>query len=61
MRYLISLGANINASNDEGMTPLHLAVQIVNIRTTKDLLLRGANRNAETTDGRKPIDLLENG
>ena len=51
VRYLLSLGADVNFSNNQGKTPLHLAVLAGNIRSAKDLLLRGANRNAETHDG----------
>ena len=40
------------------MTPLHLAVKAGNIRFAKDLLLRGADRDAETVDGQKPIQMV---
>ena len=57
-RYLFSLGANVNALNNEGLTPLHLAVKALNIRFAKDLLLRGANRDQETVEGKKPIEMV---
>ena len=40
------------------MTPLHAAVSVGNLRSTKDLLLRGADRNAKSHDGKKAIDLI---
>ena len=40
------------------MTPLHTAVRFGNLRSTKDLLLRGADRNAKSHDGRRAIDMI---
>ena len=40
------------------MTPLHTAVSFGNLRSTKDLLLRGADRNAKSHDGRKAIEMI---
>jgi len=41
--YLISAGADVNAKNDCGMTPLHLAAILRNARVVKSLLKHGAD------------------
>ena len=59
VRYLLSLGAEINAENAQGKTPLHIAVSVGNLRSTKDLLLRGANRNVKARDGKTAIEMID--
>ena len=59
VRYLLSLGAEIDAENAQGKTPLHIAVSVGNLRSTKDLLLRGANRNVKARDGKTAIELID--
>ena len=45
----MTLGAELEAVNADGNTPLHMATQAENLRTTKDLLLKGANRKHKNT------------
>ena len=59
VRYLLSLGAEINAENAQGMTPLHTAVRVGNLRSTKDLLLRGADRNIKARDGKTAVEMID--
>lgn len=61
-RFLMSLGAVLEAQNETGSSPLHLAVQSENLRTTKDLLLKGANRKSQDSQDNIPenyIDTIE--
>lgn len=48
---LIDRGADINACNAKGETPLHLAMRLGNIVVFSALLARGANPNARTKTG----------
>ena len=61
--YLLAWGADVNARDNIGFTPLHLAVKSVehfpNTRSIKELLIKGSDRNAVDKQGRKPIDLAE--
>jgi ankyrin repeat protein len=45
-----------------GNTPLHLAVRSAesfpNTRSLKELLIKGADKNATDEMGRKPIDII---
>ena len=61
--YLQSWGVDVNAKDFLGYTPLHLAVRysarFPNTRAIKELLIKGADRDATEKSGLKPIDLLE--
>lgn len=58
---LISLGGNINAKIDKGMTPLHLAVKHYNIEMVKMLIQHKANIHAiEFEKGMTPMLLSAN-
>ena len=58
-RFLMSLGAELDAQNLEGSSPLHLAVQSENLRITKDLLLKGANRKTSDNQDRIPESFVD--
>lgn len=49
---LLDAGADPNAKNDQGITPLHLAVHPEMVEL---LVRRGANINIRATDGRTPL------
>jgi len=56
------MGADYEAKESRGLTPLHLAIKVYepgnSTRNIKALLLKGADRNAQDNQGRKPIDYL---
>lgn len=62
--YLQSWGVNVNAKDYLGYTPLHLAVRysarFPSTRAIKELLIKGADRDAVEKMNLKPIDLIEN-
>jgi ankyrin repeat protein/mono/diheme cytochrome c family protein len=55
MATLIDAGADVNAANDRRATALHWA--ITDPAKVRLLLLKGANVNAKTVDGRTPLHL----
>jgi len=54
---LLDAHADINALNDNGQTPLHIAVFWNNVEAVKLLLERGANKTLKNKSGRTPEDL----
>lgn len=60
--WLIGFGADINAVNEDGDTPLHLLIQNVqkldSSKLVKELICKGADRDAQNLEGKKPIDIL---
>ena len=61
--WLLGFGADINAVNEEGDTPLHLLVKNVykldSSKLVRELICKGADRDAVNLEGKKPIDILK--
>ena len=55
---LITEGADVNAKNKAGITPLHGAVQTGNKEIAELLIDKGANVNVKEMDGGTPLDLI---
>jgi ankyrin repeat protein len=53
---MLSKGANVNVTDDQGKTPLHWAVMQQNVETVQLLVNAGANANAVDSTMKKPID-----
>ena len=64
VEYLISKGANINAQDKNGWTPLHHVSVSSSLNGRTDivtyLLYKGANKKAENLWGEKPYILASN-
>ncbi len=54
---LLSAGAEVNAADAGGFTPLHLAASRGELSLVTRLLLRGAETSAKTAEGRTPADV----
>lgn len=52
---LTSNGADINARNKEGVTPLEIAIQQGDVETTKLFTTHGANIHTKDTNGNSPL------
>jgi ankyrin repeat protein len=57
MKALIAKGADVNAANDAGMTPLHYAAQRGSDRIIEFLASQGARFDAKNKQGRTPTEL----
>ena len=61
--YLLAWHPPLDAQDEQGLTPLHLAVKsagsLKTSRPVRLLLIRGARRDVRDNHGRKPIDLVE--
>jgi len=55
VKNLLIRGANVNAKDKDGRTPLHHAATIGHVEIARFLLERGANVNAKDKDGRTPL------
>ena len=56
LEWLISHGANINARNNDGREPVHLAAEIGRRYKLEWLVSHGANVNAQDKYGNTPLD-----
>ena len=56
-RFLIEHGAKINAQDNDGKTPLHIAVSFVNYELIPLYLEHGADPCIRDKDGKTPIDI----
>jgi ankyrin repeat protein len=54
--------ADLNAQDDNGLTPLHLAVRaadnLKSTRSVRHLLIKGARKDVKDNFGRLPIDVV---
>jgi ankyrin repeat protein len=57
MKVLVDKGADVNAVNDAGMTPMHYAVQRGVDRIIEYLASKGARFDVKNKQGRSPADL----
>ena len=56
IKYLVSLGLDVNARNDPGNTPLHLAARDdESVKVLESLVAAGADVNAKNNKGETPI------
>ena len=55
-KLLLDLGADVNAANEAGQTPLHAAAAIGANGVVRFLVERGARLDAKTRQGRTPLD-----
>jgi ankyrin repeat protein len=58
VRSLLERGADVNARNGAGNTPLHLAVYLGLYEVVQILLMRGAEPNTKNNMGKTPLHLL---
>ena len=60
---MIAWGADVNAVDFNGVTPLHLAIKssdnLKSTRSVRHLLIKGADRNATDHKGMTPLDIVE--
>ena len=56
METLLAGGAEVNAADATGWTPLHLAARWGRVRAARVLLAAGADVNAKTAIGHTPLD-----
>ena len=57
-KLLIEHGANVNAKDQKGRTPLLKACEVGNLAVVKLLIEQGADVNTADKKGQKPLDLL---
>ena len=59
LSYILAMGPELEMVDQNGLTPLHLAVRAVpdlqSTRTVRSLLLKGSQRGAVTKAGQTPV------
>lgn len=62
LNYLLTMNPDLDAADQKGFTPLHLAVksvaQLKSTRPVRALLLKGANRQATDLEGKTAVDMI---
>ncbi len=58
---LLNLGADVNARDINGWTPLHQALYDRRLEVAEILINAGADRRAEDVRGRTPCDMIRPG
>lgn len=65
MSYLLAWGPDLNLRDNDGYTPLHLAIksvdQVESTRPARFLLIRGANKSVRDNNEDTPLDLINKG
>lgn len=60
--WLIGFGADINAVNEEGDTPLHLLIKnshkLDSSKLAREMIYKGADRTIKNKEGKTPLDIL---
>lgn len=63
LSYILAMGPSLELTDQNGLTPLHLAVRAVpdleSTRTVRSLLLKGSSRSAVSNQGQTPIDMIK--
>jgi hypothetical protein len=60
-RLLLEHGADVDALTDDGLTPLHMAVESGRVEVARVLLEHGANVGAEDNEGKTPFQIASAG
>ena len=61
VRFLLEHGTDVNACNNDGFTPLHLASKNGKLDVARLLVGHGANVHAEANDGKTPLQVAKGG
>ena len=63
MYYILGWKSEVNAQDNTGSTSLHIAVKFAesfgDLRSIKELLMKGADRHLKDNEGNQPIDFVD--
>ena len=63
LSYILAMGPELEITDQNGLTPLHLAVKAVpdlgSTRTVRSLLLKGSSRQAVTHANQTPTEMIK--